>query len=147
MASAGRQGQPRGQHNGGSAGSNPSGRESASDMRESVRNAGRQVREGATQVGERIQQGWGSARETMGQGYERAEDMIQSNPSQAMLISFGMGFGVGLILTMALSRREESWYERYIPDSGRDLADALRHLPERVADRISRNWPKSMSLS
>lgn len=147
MASAGRHDESRRQGNGGSAGSNPSAREHGSDMRESVRSAGKQVQEGAAEVGERIRKGLGSAREMVGESYHRAEELVESNPSQAVLLSFGVGFGLGILLTMALSQREESWFERHVPSSTRDLADVLRHLPERVADRIARNWPKSMSMN
>ena len=54
-------------------------------------------------------------------------------------VSLGVGLGVGLMLTLLLTEREESWYERYMPES-------LRHLPDRVremnlAEAIARHLP------
>lgn len=64
--------------------------------------------------------------------YERAHHIVGENPAYSALACFGIGVGVGLVLTMLLSSAEEeqkkSWYESYMPDREfvRDLADQVR---------------------
>ena len=84
---------------------------------------------------------WG--REQMASGYHRAEEMVGQNPASSVLVAFGVGFGVGLVLTTLFSRSEESWTDRHLPDSLRrapdsihHLAESLRNLPEAIARRI-----------
>jgi hypothetical protein len=124
-------GRPQGRHNGGRM-------ETNQGQREPLQQAVHRVQEGAEAAGHRIREGFDSAREVVGRGYERAEGVISDNPTQSLMIVFGLGFGLGLLLTVALTGREETWYERHVPDS-------LRDLPDRIADRISRNLPRSMA--
>ncbi|HEX8199504.1 MAG TPA: hypothetical protein VF590_03390, partial [Isosphaeraceae bacterium] len=78
------------------------------------------------------------------QGYRQAEGMIARNPSQSVLMGFGVGFGLGLLLTVLMAQREEdTWYDRYVPDRLRNLPDTLRslqdavsHLPEAISRRV-----------
>lgn len=72
------------------------------------------------------------ARGTMRAAYERAHEMVGENPAYSALACFGMGVGVGVMLTMLLTSskqaEEKSWYEGYLPDRDfvRDLADQVR---------------------
>ena len=131
---AGRRDQPQGRRNGGSAGS-------LQGARDQAREGGQGLQEGAQQLGQQIQEGYDSAREAVGRGYRQAEGMMARHPGQSVLIGFGVGFGLGLLLTILLTQREETWYERHVPDSLRDLPETLRRLP----GRISRNLPSSLS--
>jgi hypothetical protein len=53
--------------------------------------------------------------------------------------SFGLGFGLGLLVAVVMTQREESWADRHIPDSWRDLPDRLRHM--RMPETIARHMP------
>jgi hypothetical protein len=53
-----------------------------------------------------------------------------------VLTGFGIGFGLGLFVTLLLTRREPGWFERYAPESIQDLPDRLRRLPETVASCV-----------
>ena len=130
--STGRQGQPQGRHNGGSAGGAPQ-----QGVREQIGEMGQGLREGAERVGDRLREGYDTAREQVGRGYRQAEGMMARNPSQSVLIGFGVGFGLGVLLTLALTQREETWWERNAPEP-------LRDLPDRIADALSRHLPRSL---
>ncbi len=118
----GKQGQER--HNGGA------GQGQGQGLGDRIHEAGQKIQDGASQVGERVRDGYGAAREGITHGYRQAEGMIARNPAPSVLMGFGVGFGLGVLLTVLLTRREEeSWYDRYVPDS-------LRNLPESVRDRI-----------
>jgi hypothetical protein len=122
-----------------------------------------QLRAGAEMVGNRLREGFDSARESMVRGERSAEEMVASYPASSLLLSFGVGFGVGLLLTTVLTRREETWAERYLPDSlshlripeqmsraahqvpdslqssFHSLADSIRELPNSIARMIPRH--------
>jgi ElaB/YqjD/DUF883 family membrane-anchored ribosome-binding protein len=117
-------------------------------MREQLQNAGRQVQEGAQQVGERVRENYDYAREEAARRYRHAEGMMARNPTQSVMIAFGAGFGLGLVLTTLLSRPEETWADRHIPDRYRDrlrktpdalhdLAESIRHMPDAISSRVS----------
>ena len=108
----------------------------------------------------RVREGYDTAREEVSRAYEGAEGLVSSHPSSSVLIGFGLGFGLGVLLTTILTRREETWGERYLPDSPRDfkvpdrvtraaheipdsvhgsfhhLADAIRDLPSSIAQLV-----------
>ena len=71
-------------------------------------------------------------RRTMRAAYERANEVVGENPAYSALACFGIGMGVGIVLTMLLTsakeEEEQSWYESYLPDREfvRDLADQVR---------------------
>lgn len=72
-------------------------------------------------------------RRTMRAAYERANEVVGENPAYSALACFGIGMGVGIVLTMLLTsakeEEEQSWYESYLPDREfvRDLADQVRN--------------------
>jgi len=108
--------------------------------RDQMQNVAERIGEGAAQVGDRVREGYDATREELGHRYRQAEGMIARHPGQSVLIGFGVGFGVGVLLTLLLSRREEdSWYDRYMPDSLRNIPDRLRHL--HVPESIARHMP------
>jgi hypothetical protein len=110
--------------------------------RDQVRNVAEQVQQGAEQTGERLQEGYRSARGKALYGYRQAEGTIARNPGPSLLLSFGVGFGLGLVLC-SMFTREETWAEKYLPESLQDLPDrynslvsSLRSLPQAVHERL-----------
>lgn len=70
---------------------------------------------------------WGDVRE-----------MVSGRPHTSLMTAFGVGFGLGLLVTLLLNRgEEESWVERYTPDAMRDLPDRLKHAGHRLSDSMS----------
>ena len=120
--------------------------------REAIQNAGQRLQEGAEQVGHRLRENLGDLSEEAGRRYRQAEGTMARNPAPSVLIGFGVGFGIGLVLTTMLSEHhEETWADRHLPgplrhrlnDSLRhapehlhDLADAIRNLPDQIARRL-----------
>ncbi len=101
-----------------------------------------QVRESAHHLQDEAARRYEAARSSIAHEYRQTEGMIARHPTSSVLIGFGVGFGLGVLLTAVLTQREESWYDRYVPDS-------LSHLPDRVrrmhlADRL-RDLPESMA--
>lgn len=96
--------------------------------------AGKGVAEGVHQAGDRFREGYEAARQELAHRYRGAEGSIARNPGNSVLIGFGLGVGVGLALTAMLTHREETWAERYLPDSLRDLPETIRNarVPESV---------------
>ena len=97
----------------------------------------------ASGIGERVREGVEDAREAIEHGYDRATGAIARHPSTSVAAGFGLGLGIGVLLALVLTQREESYYERYMPDALRDipdhlrgLADRARHLPETLANYI-----------
>ena len=96
--------------------------------------AGQPTPQATQQVTDRFREGYDAAREELSHRYRRAEGTIARNPGNSVLIGFGLGFGIGLAVTAMLNQHEETWADRYLPDSLRDLPDTLRnaHVPESV---------------
>jgi ElaB/YqjD/DUF883 family membrane-anchored ribosome-binding protein len=104
-------------------------------LTDTARDVGQRVQEGFSNAGQKLQDGYGAAGENVAHAYRRAEGLVARNPGSSVLVGFGVGFGLGVLLTALLSRREEpSWYDRYVPEKLRDLRlpDSIaRHLPGR----------------
>jgi hypothetical protein len=91
----------------------------------------------------------------------RVEQVVEHNPGSSILISFGVGLGLGLIATTLLARpEEESWLEmtqrkareswrhsrdsihwaeeqaRHVPDAFHHLSETIRGLPEALARHL-----------
>jgi hypothetical protein len=97
---------------------------------------GQQIREGAEQVSGRVREGIDAAREGMSRGYRRAEGTVARNPGQSVLIGFGLGFGLGVVLVSLFGREEETWAERHIPDRLRHMPDSVRDAARHVPDHV-----------
>lgn len=74
----------------------------------------------------------------MREAYEKTEDLVREHPASSALVTFGLGVGLGLMLTALLAPppRRRSWYEDYVPErlSRGHLADTMNHLlPEALA--------------
>ncbi len=116
----------------------------AQGAREQVQNVGQQFQQGAEQVSHRLQDGYETARDGAIHGYRQAEGLVARNPAPSLLIGLGVGFGFGLVLSSLLApRREETWVEKYLPESLQDapdryhrLVESLRSLPKTVHDHL-----------
>ncbi len=116
---------------------------SAPGARESIQAAGQQVQQGAEQVANRLREGVDSAREGALHGYRQAEGIAARNPGSSLLVGFGVGFGLGLVLCTLFATKEETWAEKYLPDSLQDVPDrykglvsSLKGLPKQVHDHL-----------
>jgi ElaB/YqjD/DUF883 family membrane-anchored ribosome-binding protein len=115
----------------------------AQGAREQLQNVGQKFQEGAEQVSNRLHEGYDSAREGAMHGYRQAEGLVARNPAPSILIGLGVGFGLGLVLSSMLTSREETWAEKYLPESLQDapdryhrLVESLRSLPRTVHDHL-----------
>ena len=110
---------------------------------------GDKLREGAEGIGNRLSEGYDSAREGVSRGYRRAEGTIARNPAPSVLVGFGLGFGIGLVLCQLFAHDEETWTERNISGPIRDIQmpESLKHVPDHVhhlADAIVSRLPHSV---
>ncbi len=145
-----KQGQGQGQHpnGGGVQGARDQVRDAAQQVSQGAQRTGDQLKQGAEQAGERLKQGYGEVRDQAFSGYQQVEESIAGNPLPSVLIGFGVGFGIGLVLISAFAGREQTWAEKYLPESLQDaperyksLVASLRSLPKTVQD----NLPSSVS--
>ena len=132
--------QGEGPNQNGGAGSGPG-------AREKVQNAAEQVQQGAESAANRLREGYGQAKEGALHGYRQAEGAIARNPAPSILIGFGVGLGLGMVLA-SMFTREETWAEKYLPESLQDVPDrykslvsSLKTLPKAVHDYL----PSSIS--
>jgi hypothetical protein len=77
------------------------------------------------------QESWGGE-----EGWAAVGGMVSRHPYTTVLTGFGIGFGFGLFVTLLLTRREESWFERYAPEMIQDLPEHLRRVPEAMASYV-----------
>lgn len=110
--------------------------------RDQAQNIGQQAQQGAGQVGDRLREGYDAAREGAAHGYRQAEGAIARNPGPSVLVGFGVGFGLGLVL-FSMFTREETWAEKYLPESLQDVPDryqslvsSLKSLPRTVHQHL-----------
>ena len=65
------------------------------------------------------------------------QGMVADRPGTSLMTAFGVGFGLGLLVTLMLSREEEGWFDRYAPDAIQDLPDRLNQARHRLSDSMS----------
>jgi len=88
-------------------------------------------------VADHLRETYDSTREELGRHYRRTEGMMARNPTSSVLIGFGIGFGLGLVVTTMLGERhDETWSEKHLPDSLRRLPDSLQDTLERLGDTV-----------
>ena len=101
--------------------------------------------EGTDPMADRLREGLDSARDEMNRRYQDAERMMVSNPATSLLVGFGVGFGLGLVITTLLGEREPaSWAERNLPSRLRNLPDSVQDSLEQLATSV-RNLPDSIA--
>lgn len=69
--------------------------------------------------------------------------LVSDRPHVSLVTAFGVGFGLGLLVTLLLDREEESWFDRHAPDSIRDLPGRFDHARHRLTDRLSSSWDQA----
>ena len=145
---------PQGQQNGGAA---QGAGGAAQGVRDTAQDVGQRIQQGVAGARDQAQEAYAATSDAVAHRYRQAEGMIARNPGQSVLIGFGVGLGLGVLLSaLVSSRREETWYERYVPDYLRNMhvpdylrnmhvPDSLRNIPERfregaesIASRIPR---------
>ncbi len=70
---------------------------------------------------------------------EEATQFLQSNPMLSVMTGFGLGLGFGLAISLLLSRREPSWYERAFPEQFQHLPESLKRVPQSIGSYLP-NW-------
>jgi hypothetical protein len=74
----------------------------------------------------------------------RIDQMIQRNPMSSVFAGFGLGFGFGLMVTLLISRqRQQTWFERTLPESIQHLPERFKHVPESLASYVPSKWRHS----
>lgn len=81
------------------------------------------------------------AQHSMREACDRTSEMVTNNPASSALLTFGLGFGVGLVLTsmMRQPRHRMSWYESHMPNwANREhfMEMVSRMMPEAVSKRM-----------
>jgi hypothetical protein len=71
------------------------------------------------------------------------EQFVQWQPLSSVMTGFGLGLGFGLMVTLLLTRREPSWYERHMPSTFQDLPERLRRVPESLGSYVPSSWKHS----
>jgi hypothetical protein len=61
---------------------------------------------------------------------------LSERPYSSIMAGFGLGFGLGLLVTLLLSREEESWYEKYAPEALQDLPDRFHRAKQHLASSV-----------
>jgi len=117
-------------------------------MRESTENAAERIQSGSENVGRHLDEGVGAVRDELGRRYREVETVAAMNPMTSVMIGFGLGFGLGLVVTSLLGERErDTWAGRYLPDRLRkmpdsfhdsleQLAESVRHLPDAIRGHL-----------
>ena len=65
---------------------------------------------------------------------------VQQNPLTSVMTGFGLGLGFGLAVTLLMTRRELSWYERNISEPFQHLPDRLKRVPDSVGNYLQASW-------
>ncbi len=66
--------------------------------------------------------------------------IAQRYPLSALMTGFGFGLGFGLGLTLLLTRRQQTWFERNIPESIQHLPDQLKRVPHSLGSYVPSSW-------
>ncbi len=108
-------------------------------MPESAENAAQRIQSGAEEVGRHLEEGVGAVRDELGRRYRDAETAVAMNPMSSVLIGFGLGFGLGVVVTALLGERErDTWAGRHLPDRLRRMPDSLHDSLEQLAESVRR---------
>jgi hypothetical protein len=66
--------------------------------------------------------------------------IVQHHPLSAVMAGFGFGLGFGLGLTLLLTRRQQTWFERHVPESIQHLPDRLMRVPNSLGSYVPSSW-------
>ena len=66
---------------------------------------------------------------------------VTERPYSSIMTGFGLGFGLGLIVTLLLARdEEESWFERHAPESIQNLPDRFQRARQHLASSVPQSF-------
>ncbi len=75
--------------------------------------------------------------EAQGDHLPRAAQVILHHPTLSVTAAFSIGFGLGMLVTVALARPHKSWLERHhLPETLHDLTGGFRRLPGMIAHHM-----------
>jgi hypothetical protein len=67
-------------------------------------------------------------------------EFVRQNPLASVMTGFGLGLGFGLAITLLMTRRELSWYERNISEPLQHLPERLKRVPDSVGSYLQSSW-------
>jgi len=109
--------------------------------RQTAENAARGAQQGLEQVGDRLREGYEAVSDRAARQYRQAEGTVARNPTTSVLVGFGLGLGLGLAISALIaSEEEETWTEKYVPDSVRDMSHRLGKIRYRDVARQVPDW-------
>ena len=125
---------------------------STADIKDKAKQVAGQVQDAAQHGIDQAKEHLGAAREGAMKGYRQAEGSIARNPAPAVLIGFGVGFGLGIVICTLLNKKEETWAEKYLPNSLQNVPDQyqslvgqLKDLPKAVQKQLPKGLAKYLS--
>lgn len=97
----------------------------------------------AADQGSTATEGMAQTREYFGRRYQQAEELVVRNPMSSFLTVFGVGIGLGLLVSLAIPMRQRSFSELSTPEKaqwiGRRMRDTLTGMvPERLSRSLQR---------
>lgn len=101
---------------------------------------GRQAADNPEDEGECTMEGASAGMKRMANtAVDASQRMVRSHPTASMLTSFGIGFGLGLVVTTLLrpGRHEaSSWHDSSVADTLRGVSRSLMNLPQATAETV-----------
>ncbi len=66
--------------------------------------------------------------------------IVHHHPLSTVMAGFGVGLGFGLGLTLLLTRRQQTWFERNVPESIQHIPEQLRRVPSSLGSYVPSTW-------
>jgi hypothetical protein len=85
-------------------------------------------------------QGSEPARELDDEGANPIARIVQYHPLSTVVAGFGFGLGFGLALTLLLTRRQQTWFERNVPESIQHLPEQIKRVPNSLGSCVPSTW-------
>ena len=85
-------------------------------------------------------QGREPARELDDEGANPIARIVQYHPLSTVVAGFGFGLGFGLALTLLLTRRQQTWFERNVPESIQHLPEQIKRVPNSLGSYVPSTW-------
>lgn len=103
--------------------------------------ANRGSRHRFSEEGSTMTESMSQAREYVSRGYQQAEEMVARNPMSAVLVSFGIGLGVGVLIGSSMAMSQRSFGDLTTTEKAQRLGQqvldmASRMLPETISSRL-----------
>jgi hypothetical protein len=93
------------------------------------------------QFGEQAPSTYEDVKHQVGDAYHQTEELVRRNPGYSALTTFGVGFGLGLLMTaMLMPPRRRTWYDtarEYMPRTP-DMSHMSNAISRYLPDSVSR---------